>query len=149
MPLHKNIRLLTWHNFFTDFRPYAPVAILYFSAVSGSFALGLSVFSIEMLSSSVFEVPTGIVSDIVGRRKTIILGSLMAVLALILYALGTHYYILAIGSIFAGLARSFYSGNNQALLHDSLRQNHQEEEYAQYSGKTSSMFQWALAASAF
>jgi MFS family permease len=148
MPVHKNIKLLTWHNFFTDFRPYAPIAIIYFSDISGSFALGLSVFSIEMLSSSIFELPTGIISDFVGRRKTVIAGSLMAVLALIFYAIGTHYYILAVGSIFAGLARSFYSGNNSALLHDSLKEHHQEEEYAEYSGKTSSMFQWALAGSA-
>lgn len=148
MSIHKNIKLLAWHNFFTDFRPYAPVAIIYFSKISGSFALGLSIFSIEMLSSSILELPTGIISDFVGRRKTIIFGSIMAVLAVIFYAIGTHYYVLAIGSIFAGLARSFYSGNNSALLHDSLKEYNQETEYVEYSGNTSSMFQWALAGSA-
>ncbi len=148
MKLHRNIRLLTWFNFFTDFRPYAPVAIIYFTSVSGSYTLGLSVLSIEMLSTSIFELPTGIISDYIGRRKTIILGALMAVFTLICYATGGSFLVLAIGSIFAGLARAFYSGNNQAFLHDTLKESGQEEEYAKYSGKTASMFQWALAGSA-
>ena len=148
MKLHRNIKLLTWFNFFTDFRPYAPVAIIYFASVTGSYSLGLAVFSIEMLSASIFELPTGILSDFIGRRKTIIFGALMAVLTLICYAVGTNFLILMIGSIFAGLARSFYSGNNEAFLHDSLKEYGQEEDYAEHSGKTSSMFQWALAGSA-
>jgi MFS family permease len=143
-----NIKILTWFNFFTDFRPYAPVAIIYFAGITDSYALGLAVLSIEMLSTSIFEVPTGIISDVVGRRKTIILGAIMAVLTLVCYAIGINFAILALGSVFAGLARSFYSGNNQALLHDSLIENNQEEAYAEHAGKTSSMFQFALAASA-
>lgn len=148
MKLHRNIKLLTWFNFFTDFRPYAPVAIIYFSGVSGSYALGLTVFSIEMLSASIFELPTGVLSDFIGRRKTIILGALMSVVTLLCYAIGINFLILAVGSVFAGLARSFYSGNNEAFLHDSLKEYGQEEDYAEHSGKTSSMFQWALAGSA-
>lgn len=148
MSLHRNIVLLTWFNFFTDFRPYAPVAIIYFAQVSHSYALGLAVFSIEMLSTSIFELPTGVISDMVGRKRTLILGALMSVMTLICYATGLNFLILAIGGIFAGLARSFYSGNNQALLHDTLKESKQETEYAHYSGKTNSMFQFALAISA-
>ncbi len=148
MHIHKNIRLLAWHNFFTDFRPYAPLAVIYFAEVTGSYALGLSIFSIEMLSAAIFEVPTGVVSDMLGRKRTIVLGSLMAVFSLLFYAIGIHYLFLAVGGIFAGLARSFYSGNNTALLHDSLQENDQVEAYAEYSGQTASMFQFALAASA-
>lgn len=146
--LHPNIKLLTWFNFFLDFRLYAPIAIIYFAQISKSYALGLGVFSIEMISSSIFELPTGLLSDYVGRKKTVVLGSIAGLLAVIFYAIGINFWILAIGSIFAGLARSFYSGNNSALLHESLREYSQESEYAKYSGKTNSMFQIALAFSA-
>ncbi len=148
MVLHRNVKLLTWFNFFTDFRPYAPVAVIYFSKISGSYALGLAVFSIEMLSSSVCELPTGVISDMVGRKKTIVLGAGMAVLSLVCYAIGINFLVLALGGIFAGIARSFYSGNNQALLHDSLKENNQEESYAEHAGKTTSMFQFAAAGAA-
>ena len=67
--MNRNIKLLTWFNFFTDFKLYAPVAIIYFSQVSGSFALGMAVFSIATVSSAFFEIPTGIFSDMIGRKK--------------------------------------------------------------------------------
>lgn len=143
-----NIKIFTWFNFFTDFKLYAPVAIIYFSLVSGSFALGMSVFSIAMISSALFEIPTGVFSDRMGRRKTMILGAAAAVLSAVFYAVGLSFWILAVGAIFEGLSRSFYSGNNDALLHDTLAETEKEHAYAEFLGKTSSMFQVALAVSA-
>ncbi|HUQ85658.1 MAG TPA: MFS transporter [Candidatus Limnocylindrales bacterium] len=148
MPPHKNIRLLTLFNFFTDFRLYAPVAIIYFSEVTGSYMLGMSIFSIIMVSSALFEVPTGIFSDRIGRKKTVIFGSIAAVLFSIFYAIGQSFWILAIGGLFEGLSRSFYSGNNDALLHGSLAETKNEHQYDEFLGRVSSMFQAALAVSA-
>jgi len=148
MNINRNIKVLTWLSFFTDFKLYAPVAIIYFSGVSGSFALGMSIFSIAMISSALFEIPTGVFSDKIGRRKTLILGSLSAVIFTIFYAIGTHYWILVIGAIFEGLSRSFYSGNNDAFLHDTLSESGNKHEYSEFLGKMVSMFQLALAISA-
>jgi len=145
MELKRNIKLMTWFNFLLDFRFYSPVAIIYFAQVSGSYALGMSIFSVTMLSSALFEVPTGIFSDIIGRKKTIVLGALASLVSVFLYALGSHYWLLVSGAIIEGLARSFYSGNNEAMLHDWLWEDQREQEYAEYLGRTSSMFQWALA----
>lgn len=146
--MHKNIKLLTYLNFFTDFKLYAPVAIIYFARVTNSYALGMAVFSVTMVSSAFLEIPTGIFSDLIGRKKTVILGALSAVLYSICFALGTSFVILAIGAFFEGLSRSFYSGNNDALLHDTLSQSNQQHKYAEFLGKTSAMFQFALALSA-
>jgi len=147
MVLHKNIKLLTWFNFFTDFRLYAPIAIIYFARVSGSYALGMSIFSITMISSALFEIPTGIFSDKIGRKKTVILGALLAVLYSLFYALGQSFFMLSIGALFEGLSRSFYSGNNDALLHDTLSESGNENQYDEFLGKISAMFQIALAIS--
>ncbi len=150
MAVHRNVRLLAWFNFLTDFRPYGPVAVLYFSEVAGSFALGMSVFSLTMLSGALLEVPTGLFSDMIGRKKTLVCGALASVLSLILYALGGSFGLpaLFIGAVFEGLARAFYSGNNDALLHDSLAETEQEGEYQDHLGRVSSMYQFALAISA-
>jgi MFS family permease len=146
--LHPNIKYLTWFNFSVDFTLYGPIAIIYFSQITGSYALALSVFSVEMISSSLFEFPTGAFSDYSGRRKTVIYGAICGVISALFYALGFNYWFLFVGALFAGLGRAFHSGNNAALLHDSLREHHQEEEYSKYSGQTNSMFQLALAVSA-
>ncbi|MEN9328180.1 MAG: hypothetical protein RI947_988 [Candidatus Parcubacteria bacterium] len=146
--MHKNIRILTWFNFFTDFRLYAPIAIIYFTQVTGSFALGMSIFSVVMVSSALFEIPTGVFSDRIGRRKTVVLGAAAAVLYSIFYAVADSYWLLFVGALFEGLSRSFYSGNNDALLHDTLSQTGEEHAYDEFLGRTSSMFQVALASSA-
>lgn len=148
MIVKRNIKLLAWFNFFTDFRLYAPIAIIYFAKVSGSYVLGMSVFSIVMLAAAIFEVPTGVLSDIVGRKKTIVFGALSSVVYSVFFALGGSFVLLAIGAVFEGLSRSFYSGNNQALLYDTLAEEQQQAEYHTFLGKVSSMFQIALAISA-
>lgn len=148
MPIEKNIKLLSWLNFCTDFVFFAPVSILYFAHVTGSYALGMSIFSIAYVSSAVFEVPTGIVSDMVGRKKTTILGAASSVLCVTLYAIGGSYWMLMAGALVQGLSRAFYSGNNDALLHDTLREIGKTDEYHVYLGRTSSMFQIAMAIAA-
>lgn len=145
----RNVKLLFWFNFLNDFRPYSAVAVIYFAQVTGSYALALSVYSVSHVAAALFEVPTGVLSDIVGRRKTTIFGALASTFALVFYAIGEFFTVLAIGAVLDGLAQSFFSGNNDALLHDSLKENAREDEYAEWSGKTRSMFQLALGASAF
>jgi MFS family permease len=153
---HKNIRLLTWFNFFTDFRLYNAIAIIYFAKVTGSYALGMTVFSITMISAALLEVPTGIFSDKIGRKYTIVCGAAASVVYAIFYALASTvkieemniaFFVLAIGAVFEGLSRSFYSGNNDAFLYDTLAEQELHHDFSEHLGKTSSMFQLALAIS--
>ena len=125
-----------------------PVAVIYFSHVTGSFAMGMTVFSVAMLSSAFFEIPTGIVSDLVGRKKTMMLGGIAGTLSIFLYALANSFWMLALGAVFEGLMAALYSGNNNAFLHDTLKQTGREQEYSHFLGRTSSMFQVGLGTSA-
>lgn len=145
---HKNVRLLTWFNFCLDFRLYDAVAAVYFANVTGSYALGLSVFSISTVSSIIFEVPTGVISDLLGRKRTIAAGSLASALSVMLYAVGGSFGTLAVGALFGGLSYALFSGNNDALLYDTLKEQSLEKEFVRVQSKTSSMFQFALAVSA-
>jgi len=145
MPFEKNIKLLRLISFFNDFTLYSALAIIYFSKVSGSYALGLSIFSFIMISAAVFELPTGYFSDRYGRVKTLIFGSIAFLIGGIFYAIATNYWFLVIGAIIQGLGRSCYSGNNDALLYDNLAQINKVENFAEENGKISSMSQLALA----
>lgn len=126
------------------FSLWAPIAAIYFSKVSGSYALGLSIFSIAMVSSAIFELPTGIFSDLIGRKYTTMLGGFFYMFAGIFYALGFNYWFLVTGALMEGLARSFYSGNNEALLYDSLNKSDKREELAKFMGFIGAAEQWAL-----
>lgn len=144
--MRKNIKLLALFNFFTDFQLYSAILVIYFAKVTGSYLLAMSLFSVAMISSAVFEVPTGVFSDFIGRKKTMILGAISAVLSVSFYALGTNYLILFIGALLEGLQRAWYSGNNEALLYETLAETGKKDEYDHYLGRTSSMFQLAAAA---
>jgi MFS family permease len=144
----KNIKLLSIFNFLSGFNLFWPIAIIYFSKVSGSFTLGASILGIIMLSSTVFELPTGILSDFVGRKYTIVLGSWARVLGFLFYAIGFSYWWLIAGAILEGLSIAFYSGNNDAFLYDTLADEKKESEYNEFQGKVNSTEQLAMGISA-
>lgn len=148
MSFERNIKLLRWHSFFVDFNLWGPLAVIYFSKVSGSYTLGLSIFSIQMLSSAAFELPTGFISDKYGRVKTLIFGSFSFLIGAIFYAIGSNYWFLVAGAIVQGLGRAFYSGNNDALLYDYLASDNKIDKFEEYNGKIGSMSQLACAISA-
>lgn len=143
MDFTRNIKILTWQGFFVGFSLWAPIAAIYFSEVSGSYVLGLSIFSVAMVSSAVFEIPTGVFSDLIGRKYTTMLGGLFYMLGGICYAVGLGYWWLFVGAVFEGLARAFYSGNNDALLYDSLNKSKRKEELEKWMGFIGSAEQWA------
>ena len=144
----QNIRLLSWFNFCNDFRLYNAIAVIYFAQVSGSYALGIGVYSVAKLSSAVFEIPTGLFSDFLGRKLTLALGQLASVLSIACYAIAGSFAFLALGGALEGLSFALFSGNNSALLFETLKEENREGEFAEYQGRLSAMFQLALAISA-
>jgi MFS family permease len=144
----RNVRLLGIFNFCLDFRIYAPIAVVYFAHITGSYALAVLIFSIAKIASTLFEVPTGVLSDFAGRKITILVGQCASLSSIAAYAAAGDFRILALGAVFEGLAFSCFSGNNEALLYDTLKEERQEMHYAEYQGRASSMFQIALAVSA-
>ena len=106
--------------------------------------MGLSIFSIANISGALFEVPTGVFSDRIGRKYTTMLGGLAYTLSGIAYAIGLNFWWLVLGAILGGLGRSFYSGNNDALLYDSLNKSDRKSELEKFMGFIGSAEQWAL-----
>jgi MFS family permease len=71
-----------------------------------------------------FEVPTGIVADTVGRRMSYLLGTLTLAASTILYVwlwqIEGPFWAWALVSIFIGLGFTFFSGAVEAWLVDAL-----------------------------
>jgi MFS family permease len=146
--VNRNVRLLSWFNFFGDFRMYGPIMVIYFAQVTGSYAAAASLLAVKMLSSAAFEVPTGVLSDRLGRRGTMIAGAVVMVAAHLGYAGASGYGLLLAAVVLEGLASALWSGNNESLLYDTLLEAGREEEFPRHSGRVNSMFQIALALAA-
>jgi MFS family permease len=72
----------------------------------------------------VFEVPTGIVADTVGRRASYLLGTVTLMLSTLFYVLlweiEAAFWLWAIASMLLGLGFTFFSGAVEAWLVDAL-----------------------------
>lgn len=139
MPLDRNIRLLAWFSFFLELKFYSAIIVIYFAAVTGSYTLAMSILAVASLSAALFELPTGIFSDLIGRKRTLVLGALAHCGSVVLYALGGDYSVFLLGGICEGLSWALFSGNNTALLHDTLAETGQEAAYQEYLGRTVAM----------
>jgi MFS family permease len=84
-----------------------------------------------------FEVPTGIVADTLGRRTSYLLGSATLLASTLLYLLMWYvhgsFWGWALTSVLLGLGFTFFSGATEAWLVDGLNA-------AQYQGKLESVF---------
>src|SRR4051795_11664467 len=71
-----------------------------------------------------FEVPTGVVADTVGRRASYLLGTVTlavsALLYVLLWQLGAPFWEWAVASMLLGLGFTFFSGAVEAWLVDAL-----------------------------
>src|SRR5215208_1012524 len=71
-----------------------------------------------------FEVPTGVVADLAGRRISFLVGSLTLMAATLLYVMlwqvGAAFWAWAVVSILLGLGFTFFSGAVEAWLDDAL-----------------------------
>src|SRR4051794_14901171 len=71
-----------------------------------------------------FEVPTGVVADTVGRRYSYLLGTITLAVTTVLYVLlwytGAAFWLWAVVSMLIGLAFTFFSGAVDAWLVDAL-----------------------------
>ena len=89
------------------------------------------------LGQVAFEVPTGIVADLKGRRISYLLGTITLALSTLIYLGAWHVQaplvIWAVSSILLGLGFTFFSGATEAWLVDSL-------EFSGYKGSLDHVF---------
>ena len=122
MKIRKNILLFKLYYLLADMWPLSVLAIVYFQQIFGSYAFALGVFSIANIVQSIAEVPTGIISDRIGRRKTMILASVITTIAFILFSVaGTfgYKYLLILGGIIWAIA--VYARLNLSPVRNSMQ----------------------------
>ena len=116
-----NIRRFYEFRFISHFALWMPIWILYLHDARGlSIAAILlldALFEIMMLVS---EVPTGVVADRWGRRRSMVLGQAGIVIAVAMFAVApTFWWVFASYAVWA-VAGALTSGSDVAFVHDSL-----------------------------
>lgn len=132
-------------GFFGGLLFFLPVLALYFEQSLFSVKNVALIFSIEALAMAVFEIPTGSFSDIFGRKKVIMLYSISVLVALSFLSIGENIFMFVGYAIFNGFAMALSSGNDQAFIYDSLKEEGKEQYYKKVIGTLYAL--WPLGAS--
>lgn len=88
-----------------------------------SLILGIYAFTVIVL-----ELPTGIIADVFGRKKSFCLSIIVSLVSFIILLFGKGFILLSIGMMFYGLSRALSSGSFDALFIDYYIDNYGKDK---------------------
>ena len=128
------IKKLSLMNFFLHLFFLSPVAVFFFQQRDLNYFQILALESILVLFIVLFEVPTGIFADKFGRKKSIVIGTLLLALEPLIFLFADSFVWFAIAFAIAGIGITFHSGTIEALIFDYLKSNNREKEMKKAMG---------------
>ncbi|WP_044336809.1 MFS transporter [Rossellomorea aquimaris] len=133
-----NIRMLFWISFFGTISFLQPVLTLFY------FERGLTSSQILILlmfwSGAVLigEVPTGMFADRFGAKNSFLVGSMLKILSIALLLFAYEPWLFFLYSFMNGFSVTFFSGADEALIYDSLKESNEENRMDHAMGKIQS-----------
>ena len=135
--LKQQLRCIYTSDFFSGLRITDAVWVALLAARGFSlWEIGLAE-SVYHIVSLFCEVPSGMAADLLGRRKTLLLGGVLAVSCNLLMAFAPNLFTICLAMGLNALAMSMFSGTSTALVYDSLKTEDREDEYIQVSANSS------------
>jgi len=85
------------------------------------------------IASLLFEIPSGVISDVFGRKYSLICSRLMGMISSLLMVVSRGLPGVCLALVFGAFSYNFESGAREALAYDSLKAHGKEESYLGYS----------------
>lgn len=137
----RNLNLIRLISFFSTLYFYLPILTLYYQSRGLNFVQINSLWGIITGAIFLFEVPTGIIADRIGRKRSIVIALVLQLLGEIIFLFAQNYFHFIFISLIAGLGFAFQSGCLEALVYDSLKDQNKESEMQKTSGSIGAFFQ--------
>lgn len=145
MGIERNIKTYYAYSTFADLLILGPILVLFLLAKGLNFTEIMLLQSIAAVSVVIFEVPTGAIADKFGRKFSMGLGSLLWASSLLIYVVGTNFFIFAIAEIIFSLGATLKSGADTAIIYDSLKLMKRERDFQEVEGHARSLSLYAQA----
>lgn len=84
------------------------------------------------ITSLIFEIPSGVLADVFGRKKMLIVSSIMQMIGNIVMILSNNLFMVCLSIAFFALSYNFSSGTGDALAYDSLKLAKMEKQFEKY-----------------
>ena len=124
---------------------FLPVLALYFEKSLFTTTNVALIFAIEAIAIVIFEIPTGAVADLFGRKRTNVLAYFFVIIAVFFLYLGGSMIMFVLYAILNAFARGLASGTSNALIYDTLKDEGKEQYYKKIIGTYHAL--WPLGAS--
>nr|WP_320120356.1 MFS transporter [uncultured Marinifilum sp.] len=122
-----------------------PIIVLFYQENGLSMQDVLTLKGIYSVAVVVLEIPSGYIADVWGRKKSLILGSILGCLGFIVYSFSHDFYGFLIAEIILGIGSSFISGSDSAMLYDSLLKMGKGKDYLKQESRIMSVGNFAEA----
>ncbi|MEJ2252114.1 MAG: MFS transporter [Candidatus Lokiarchaeota archaeon] len=102
---------------------FTPILILFLQAATLNYLEIFWVFTIGSITSLIIEIPTGIIADLFGKRRSIIISKFGIFISFFVYGLSSTFWMFVLAQVLYQLGNSFRSGTETAYTYDFLLQN--------------------------
>ena len=100
--------------------------------------------SVFHITSMLGEMPTGIISDLYGRRLSRLLGRMVEIVSIILLIFARQEWMIYLSFILQALSYNLESGTDSAYVYDLLLEYNEQDEFAKIQGKREVVIQVAM-----
>jgi MFS family permease len=130
-----NIWKLNLIQAFRWFMLIMPAIVLFYKENGLSMQDIMVLQALYSLALVIFELPSGYFSDTIGRRNSLVAGSILSTAGFFIYALSYSFFGFLCAEMILGLGYSFISGTDSALLYDTLLEAKKEKDFTKRQGR--------------
>ncbi len=127
------VKIAKWMNL------VMPVIVLFYKSnglTMKDIFLLQSVYSLTLMT---LEIPTGYFADRVGRKSSILFGSMLGFTGYLVYSFSFGFWQFVIAEVILGVSQSLVSGADSAMLYDTLASAKQNDRYTRLEGRVTSI----------
>ncbi|HYX07442.1 MAG TPA: MFS transporter [Bacteroidales bacterium] len=133
--IRKNIISLYLIKFSKWFMLFMPIIVPFYNENGLQLKELFFLQAIYSISIVALEIPSGYLADVLGRRKTLIGGTLLTFTGFLIYTVSYGFWGFLFAEVILGIGTSLISGADSALLYDTLADFRREGEYVKYEGR--------------
>ncbi len=127
------------------FMLFMPIVVLFYEDNGLAMRHVFLLQSIYSVSIVILEIPSGYFADALGRKSTLVIGTIMGFLGFLTYSFSYGFVGFLVAEIILGIGQSLISGADSAMLYDTLQETGKKEQYIKFEGRMVSMGNFAEA----
>jgi len=135
------------YGFLKDLRFFDPFMILMFLDKGLSYAQIGSLYALREVLINVMEIPSGVMADALGRRRTMVVSFAAYIASFVVFFLARGYAVLLLAMGVFAVGDAFRTGTHKAMIFDYLRLKGWADQKMHYYGHTRSWSQRGAALS--